>query len=141
MQHLNPFKILTSLTALLCGYLFYLLCFIPHVFLQDLGIEVSEAAYFVSRRAGMLMLGVSVLMFFSRNIPHSQARQAIILSIAVTMLGLAIASAYEFTRGFVGNAIFGALITESILTMSFFCLWFFYYKKHQHTCKTHRKNA
>ncbi len=129
MKTLNLFKILTSFTALLCAYLFYLLCFSPQAFFFDMGVEGSEAAYFISRRAGMLMLGISILMFFARNVPHSQARQAIALSIAVTMCGLAIASTYELVRGFVGSAMFGAIIIESILASSFFYLWFSHLKK------------
>jgi O-antigen/teichoic acid export membrane protein len=129
MKTFNLFKVLTSFTALLCGYLFYLLCFSPNIFLFDLGVEGSEAAYFISRRAGILMLGISILMFFARNVPHSQARQAIALSIAVTMFGLAIASTYELMRGLVGNAIFGAIVIESILASSFFYLWISHFKK------------
>ena len=92
------FKILTSFTAILCCYLFFLLCLSPQSFLFDLGIEGNEAAYFISRRAGMLMLGISVLLFFARNVPHSQARQAIALSISVTMFGLAIAGSASSCR-------------------------------------------
>jgi hypothetical protein len=129
MKKLNAFKILSCFTALLCSYLFYSLCFSPQSFLLDLGVNGNEAAYFVCRRAGMLMLGISVLMLLARNVPHSQARQAIAISIAVTMFGLALASTYEFARGYVGNAIFGAIVLESILAVSFFYLWVFNYKK------------
>jgi hypothetical protein len=129
MKKRNVFKILSCFTALLCGYLFYSLCFSPQSFLLDLGVVGNEAAYFVCRRTGMLMLGISVLMLFARNLPHSQARQAIAISIAVTMFGLALASSYEFARGYVGNAIFGAIVLESILAVSFFYLWVFNYKK------------
>jgi hypothetical protein len=45
------------------------------------------------------------------------------------MFGLALASTYEFARGYVGNAIFGAIVLESILAVSFFYLWVFNYKK------------
>ncbi len=129
MKRINLFKILTSFTSLLCCYLFYLLCFSAQSFLFDLGVEGSEAAYFVSRRAGMLMLGISVLMFFSRNASHSQTRQAIALSIAVTMFGLAMASTFEFVRGYVNSAIFGAIVIESILALSFLYIWVSNYKQ------------
>jgi peptidoglycan/LPS O-acetylase OafA/YrhL len=131
MKAFNLFKISTSFTALLCCYLFYSLCFSPQSFLLDLGVEGNEAAYFISRRTGMLMLGVSVLMFCARNLPHSQARQAIALSIAITMLGLTITGTYELLRGYVGNAIIGAIAIESILASSFFYLWFSNAKKTQ----------
>ncbi|NRA62076.1 MAG: hypothetical protein HRU25_14485 [Psychrobium sp.] len=69
------------------------------------------------------MLGISVLLFFARNVPHSPARQAIVLSISVTMFGLVIAGSYEFLRGYVNSAIFGPIVTESILAASFFYIW------------------
>ncbi|CAM3082766.1 hypothetical protein [Moritella viscosa] len=120
---MNKFKILSTFTSLLCFYLFYLLFFSAHSFLNDLGVEGTEAAYFISRRAAILMLGISVLMFFGRNIPNTQARQAICLSIGVTMLGLAFSGMYELNRGFVGSDIIGAIVIESILCISFFYIW------------------
>ena len=121
---MNIFKILSTFTSLLCLYLFYLLFFSAHSFLSDLGVEGTETAYFISRRAAMLMLGISVLMFFARNTLKSQARQAISLSICVTMFGLALSGIYELNRGFVGSSIIGAIVIESILSTSFFYVWF-----------------
>ncbi len=63
---MNKFKILSTFTSLLCLYLFYLLFFSASSFLNDLGVEGAEVAYFISRRAAVLMLGISVLMFFAR---------------------------------------------------------------------------
>lgn len=121
---MNKFKIVSTFTSVLCLYLFYLLFFSAHSFLNDLGIEGTEVTYFISRRAAILMLGISVLMFFARNVPNSSARQAISLSICVTMLGLALSGIYEFNRGFVGSNILGAIVIEVILCSSFFYIWF-----------------
>ncbi len=121
---MNKFKIISMFTSLLCLYLFYLLFFTASSFLNDLGVEGTEAAYFISRRAAILMLGISVLMFFARNIPNSQARQAISLSIGVTMLGLALSGGYELNRGFVSSDIIGAIVIESTLCISFFYVCF-----------------
>ena len=121
---MSKFKALSIFTSVLCLYLFYLLFFDPQTLFSDLGIEGSQTAYFMSRRASMLMLGISVLTFFARGIPQSQAMQAISLSVCVTMFGLAMTGMYEFIRGFVSNDIFISIIIESILSLSFFCLWF-----------------
>ncbi len=121
---MNKFKLLSLFTSALCFYLFYLLLFSPQSFLADLGVEGSEAAYFVSRRAAMLMLGISILTFFIRSLPHSQARQAIALSICITMSGLALAGSYELLRGFVGQDILTAIVIETILAASFLYIWF-----------------
>lgn len=121
---MNKFKILSTFTSLLCLYLFYLLFFSASSFLNNIGVEGTEVAYFISRRAAVLMLGISVLMFFARNVPNSQARQAISLSIGVTMLGLAFSGGYELNRGFVGSGIIGAIVIESILCISFLYVCF-----------------
>lgn len=121
---MNMYKILSIFTSLLCLYLFYLLLFSASSFLQSLGVEETESAFFVSRRAAMLMLGISVLMFFTRNAPNTRARQAICLSIGVTMLGLAFCGIYEFNRQFVGSGIIGPIVVELILSASFFYVWF-----------------
>jgi len=121
---MSKFKILSLFTSLLFLYLFYLLFFSADQFFSDLGIEATETAYFMCRRAAMFMLGISVLMFFARNIPSSPARQAISISIAVTMLGLALTGMYEFNRGFVSNDIFISIIVETILCVSFLYIWF-----------------
>lgn len=129
--YMNIYKILSTFTSLLCLYLFYLLLFSAHSFMNDLGLEGTEATYFVCRRAAILMLGISVLMFFGRNIPNSQSRQAICLSIGVTMLGLAMSGAYELNRDFVSSGIVGPIFVESILGISFFYVWFSSKRKSQ----------
>ncbi|MCJ8296127.1 MAG: hypothetical protein MJK15_17115 [Colwellia sp.] len=117
------FKILALFTSLLCFYIFYLLFRTPEKFLFDVGVTGSEAAYFVARRAAMLMLGISVLMFCARNLKNGRARQAIVLSLVVTMSSLALLGSYEFSRGFVNEGIIGAIVIESMLAMAFFTIW------------------
>ncbi|MCP3926424.1 MAG: hypothetical protein GY714_28010 [Desulfobacterales bacterium] len=121
---MNKFKILSVFTSVLCLYLFYLLFFSPQSLFSDLGIKGTEASYFICRRASMLMLGISVLTFLARGIPHSQAMQAISLSVCVTMLGLAMTGTYELMRGFVSNDILISITIESTLSISFFYIWF-----------------
>jgi hypothetical protein len=65
------------------------------------------------------MLGISVLMFASRNLLHTLARQAICLSTAITLLGLSIMGTYELIRGTVNNSMLVAIIIETILWVSF----------------------
>ncbi|MCP3943791.1 MAG: hypothetical protein GY710_20250 [Desulfobacteraceae bacterium] len=121
---MNKFKILSIFTSVFCLYLFGLLCFFPQSLLNDLGIAGSETAYFISRRTSVLILGISALTFLARNITHSKAIQAISLSVCVSMIGLAITGTYELIRGFVSNDILISIFTESVLSISFFYIWF-----------------
>jgi len=129
---MSLFKVLVSFTALLCLYLFTLLLFNGQTFLEDLGIEVSESALFMSRRAAVLMLGISVLMLLIRNVTPSTARQAISLSLCTTMLGLAMMGSYEWSRGYVNNGIFTAITIELLVFSGFAWDWF----KHRNIATT-----
>jgi hypothetical protein len=119
----NTFKFLSYATALLYFTLFLMLLVFPNYFLNDVGLNSSDSAHFLSRRASMLMLGFSVLSFFGRNAPHSTARQAIVLSIAVSMAGLATLGIFEFARGFVSAAILQPVSVESILAIAYLLFW------------------
>lgn len=118
------FKILCVFTSVLCLCLFCLLFFFPQSFFTDLGIEGTETAYFISRRASMLMLGLSVLTFLARNIAHSKSIQAISLSVCISMTGLAMTGVYELRRGFVSDDILTAIVIELVLSTMFFFIWF-----------------
>ena len=119
----DTFKILSYVTALVYSALFLMLLFFPSYFLDDVGLQRSDSASFLSRRAAMLMLGFAVLSFFGRNASHSIARQAIVLSIAVGMTGLATLGIFEFSRGFASAAILQPVFVESTLATAYFLLW------------------
>ena len=113
------FKIISIATSLLFIYLFSQLFFMSDSFVKGLGMEPSIASLVLARRAAMFMLGIAVLMFASRNLPHSQARQIICMATGITMFGLSCMGSYEFIRGAVNSSIFIAIIIETILWISF----------------------
>lgn len=71
------------------------------------------------RRAAMFMLGIAVMMFASRNLPPSKARQIICLSIGVAMFGLSCMGTFEFMNGNVNSSIIPAIVIEIILWLSY----------------------
>lgn len=117
------FKILCVFTGVLFAYLFLTLFLNSRTFLIDLGLQPDEAAIILTRRASMFMLGISVLMIGSVNLPHSNARQIICLSTAISMLGLSIMGSYELAKGTVNSSILIAIIIETILWLSFGLLY------------------
>jgi len=100
-------------------FLFVQLLFMPTSFIKDLGLQPSEAGSVLARRASMFMLGISVLMFGTRNLPHSKARQTICMATGITLFGLSCVGSYEFIRGTVNSSILIAIICETILWISF----------------------
>jgi hypothetical protein len=72
----------------------------------------------------MFMLGLSILLFCSRNLPHSLARQFICLSTGITMLGLACMGSYELIMKTVNSSMLNAIIIEITLGASFLIVFF-----------------
>lgn len=119
----KTYRVMSYITVSLYVYLFVSLLFDPHSFLQSVGVEGTESAYFLARRASMLMLGFAIVSFFGRNAPNSIARQAIVLSIAISMAGLCCMSSFEYARGFSSSGILTPAIVELVLAVVYFLLW------------------
>lgn len=124
------FKIVSITTSALFLYLFVQLLFMPDSFIKDLGLQPSEAGCVLARRASMFMLGISVLMFGARNLPHSKARQIICMATGITLFGLSCVGSYEFIRGTVNSSILIAITCETILWISFGIILFKSYLEH-----------
>jgi len=115
----NFFKILSIITSVLFAYLFFLLHFNSESFLKDLGLQSSGTTLFLAKRVSIFMLGISVLMFCSKGLPHSKSRQIICFATGITMLGLSCMGTYELIEGNVNSSILTAIIIEIILAISF----------------------
>lgn len=117
------FKLLSMCTAIVALLLCLLLLVYPDVLLFLFGIKSDSAGYFIGRRAAMLFLGLSVLTWCSRNLSHSEARQAICLSIVASMVGLAGLGGVEYFRGEAGSGIFLAIVTEMTFAILYLKIW------------------
>jgi hypothetical protein len=109
--------------AVLCGVLSFLLFLFPDFILWLFAVDTSEGARFISRRAGILFLGLGVISYASRNADHSVARQAICLGVAVCMILMAILGLFEFVRGFSGIGSFAPIVIEVFFAFGFFQVW------------------
>jgi len=99
-------------TSLLFLYLFFQLLLNSATFVDGLGIQSSVATSVLCRRTSMFMLGISVLLFCARRLPHSPARQFICLSTGITMIGLACTGINELIGGTVNTSILQAIAIE-----------------------------
>ena len=118
------YKLVHGFTAVLCLYLFTMTLGTPRSFPALVGLSGNEASDFLSRRASMFLLGISVLVFQSRRAIPSTARQAIVLSMATTMGGLAVLGLVEFFRGAATAKIVGPVCIEAFLCLAYGLLWF-----------------
>ena len=120
------YKIVCIATSVLFIVLCLQLLLCPTSFVKDMGLQPSKATSVLARRASMFMLGLSILLFFSKSLPHSKARQFICISTGVTMIGLACMGSYERFMGTVNSSIFIAIVIETILGLSFLIIFFKY---------------
>ena len=89
-----------------------------------MGLQSSVATSVLARRVSMFMLGISILLFCSKSLSHSKARQFISLSTGITMIGLACTGIYEHFMGTVNSSIFISITIETVLGFSFLIVFF-----------------
>ncbi|MFO7597599.1 MAG: hypothetical protein R6W92_14820 [Desulfocurvibacter africanus] len=113
------YKIVCIATSILFIFLFFQLLFDSVSFVKDMGMQPSEATSVLAKRAAIFMLGLSILAFCAKSLPHSKARQYICLSTGSTLIGLACMGTYEHFMGTVNSSIFIAIAVETTLGLSF----------------------
>ncbi|MBB1368881.1 hypothetical protein H5154_21305 [Pseudoalteromonas sp. SR44-5] len=117
------FKVVSIITAAIAFTLCLVLILIPEVLFMLFNIDENNSAFFIGRRAAMLFLGISVFSWFGRNAEHSESRQAICLSLSVSMFALAFLGSVEYLRGFAGIGILLAVITEASIALLYYKIW------------------
>lgn len=120
------FKCLSVCTSFVAMLLCFVLIIHPDILFMLFGIEKENAGIFIGRRTAMLFLGLSVLTWCARNTAHSNARQAICLSIALSMLGLALLGIFEYLSGTASIGILLAIVTEVTFALLYFKIWLHY---------------
>lgn len=118
------YRVVSIFTAFLALALCLLLLLAPEVIFVLFDIQGHYSGSFLGRRTAMLFLGISILTWASRNASHSVSRQAICLGLAVAMMMLALLGLVEFFRGYAGIGISLAILTELVLSIVYFRIWF-----------------
>ena len=71
----------------------------------------------------MLFLGLAILLWASRNAAHSESRQAICLSVAVSMSALTGLGVFELQQVQAGAGILIAVFTEFVIATLYLKVW------------------
>lgn len=103
--------------------LFVTLFFSPGILHWIFQIESTPSAIVMSRRAALLFLGLSAVIFLTRNTTDLQTRRSISIAIALTMGGLVILGCFDLLRGNVGLGIILAVIPEAFFASGYFYIW------------------
>ena len=117
------FKKISTFTASIACSLFAAFLLYPEFPFSLFGIEQSSAALLVGRRMAMLFLGLAILLWVGRNAEHSESRQAISISIAISMCALAGLGVFEFHHGLAGPGILLAVMTELAIAFLYLKVW------------------
>ena len=120
------FKMVSIITAVIAFTLCGVLILTPEVLFMLFNIDENSSAFFIGRRSAMLFLGISVLTWVGRNAEHSDSRQAVCLSLSVSMFALSFLGVAEYLRGYTGIGILLAVMTEVVLALLYFKIWFSY---------------
>ena len=113
------FRTLATLTALGCFLLAAIWIFAPDLLLSIWGVNITPSASLVSRRNGMLFLGVGLMFFCARTAQPSAARTAMSNGFAAGCLALAALGFFELATGHVGLGILAATLVEIPLGLAF----------------------
>ena len=116
------YPLVSKLASALCFTLFLCLLLAPGLIYWIFGLDGNEVSDLIARRAAMMFMGLSAMIFLSRNAEASQLRQNMCLGLAIMMGALAVIGIFEFVRGAVGLGIWLAIITEIAFSLAYFKL-------------------
>lgn len=114
---------LSSITAFIAVLLSATLIGIPELLFYVFNIEANGATYFMSRRAGILFIGLAFVSWQIRNIFEINTQQAICLGFMAIMFGLAALGCIEFVLGNTEMGVFLAILTELTLGWFYLKIW------------------
>ena len=117
------FKNISLVTALITTLVAFQLLFMPDHIFTGFGLTGNEEAFFIARRAAMLFIGFSLLLFLECNRPSSPSRRSLCISISCFMLLLALLGIYEYLRDYAGQGIMLAVAIELCISAAYLKLW------------------
>ncbi|MGH1368500.1 MAG: hypothetical protein ACRBCL_07760 [Maritimibacter sp.] len=112
------FRHTCMLTTLLALVLAAGLILVPGLFLWLFGLEGDVAATVMARHAGVLFLGLSIILFGARR-ARGRSQFTIALGLSVMMGAMALLGLIELSLGRVGAGIIVAILTEGFVAFGF----------------------
>lgn len=118
------FEILACMTTAAGTLLGFGFLFAGRFMLKQWGMDATDAALVVSRRIGVVYLGIALLLFLGRSAGPSELRSAVCAGLGVAIGLLACLGVFELKAGRVSRGIFVSVAVEVLLSAGFFfVLW------------------
>lgn len=113
------FRHLAILTSVLLFGLAAVWMFAPELMLTQWGVQYSDGAGLVSRRAAAFYAGIALMLLLARNAELSKARFALATGISLTCLILATLGILEWQSGSATAQVLVAVVLEAVLAVAF----------------------
>ena len=91
--------------------------------LKEWGIEATTGALVVSRRIGVIYLGIALMFFLGRTAAPSDLRSAVCLVMGGGIALLACLGFFEFGARRASAGIFRSVVAEAVLAAGFVWVW------------------
>jgi peptidoglycan/LPS O-acetylase OafA/YrhL len=91
----------------------------PELMLTQWGVQYSDGAGLVSRRAAAFYAGIALMLLLARNTEASKARFALATGISLTCLILTTLGIFEWQSGSATAQVLGAVVLEAVLAVAF----------------------
>lgn len=113
------FRRLSVITSVLFFILTLVWMFMPEKALTGWGVDYTDAAGLVSRRAAAMYAGLCVMFWRARNAPPSPTRRALSAGLIIACLIIAIDGLLDFYTGRAQSGILAAVFIEFALAIAF----------------------
>ncbi|ETX14207.1 hypothetical protein OCH239_04975 [Roseivivax halodurans JCM 10272] len=113
------FRTTCHINAAVLVALFLVYLILPGLPLVAFDQTVTPETRFVTRRSGIVFLGLAAMLMLARDAPASVSRQAIAIGMIVIWGGLAIFGAQAILRGIAGWMTWGTVVVEVVLAVLF----------------------
>ena len=113
------FRHLALLSSVLLFGLSAVWMFSPELMLTQWGVQYSDGAALVSRRAAAFYAGIALMLLLARNAEASKARFALTTGVSLTCLILATLGILEWQTGSASAQILVAVVLEAVLAVAF----------------------
>ncbi|MDV6332684.1 hypothetical protein [Asticcacaulis sp. 201] len=114
-----PFKILATVTGLVCLILAGVWLILPHWILTHWQVGYDYGDGLVSRRMACLFVALGVILLSIRKVDLREAQQAIGNGVIVACVSLIALGLYEWLSGHVGEGIWFAMGLEAVICLGF----------------------
>jgi hypothetical protein len=113
------FKTVAVITAIVGFVLGAAYLFLGELVVGRWQIEPTSGVLLLSRRIGVIYLGLSLMFFLARSAPVSVARTALSAGIAFALMILALLGIYELTAGHVAPGILVSVSVEFLIALAY----------------------